>query len=85
MSDGVLDVTWVDTAPRRTVLRVFPRIFSGRHVEHPLVRTYRGHEITISSKGSVIYAGGERIGAPPVRIEIASGALRILRPISARG
>jgi diacylglycerol kinase (ATP) len=80
MSDGVLDITWVDTAPRRTVLRVFPRIFSGRHVEHPLVRTYRGREITISSKGSVIYADGERIGTPPVRIEIVSGALRILRP-----
>jgi diacylglycerol kinase (ATP) len=80
MSDGVLDVTWVDTAPRRTVLRVFPRIFSGRHIEHPLVSTYRGREITISSKGSVIYADGERIGVPPVRIEIASGALRILRP-----
>ena len=80
MSDGVLDVTWVDTAPRRTVLRVFPRIFSGRHIEHPLVSTYRGREITISSKGSVIYADGERIGIPPVRIEIAPGALRILRP-----
>ena len=80
MSDGVLDVTWVDTAPRRTVLRVFPRIFSGAHVEHPLVRTYRGREITISSRGALIYADGERIGAPPVRIEIASGALRILRP-----
>jgi diacylglycerol kinase (ATP) len=80
MSDGVLDVTWVDTAPRRTVLRVFPRIFSGRHVEHPLVSTYRGREITISSRGSVIYADGERIGAPPVRIAIEPGALRILRP-----
>jgi diacylglycerol kinase (ATP) len=80
MNDGLLDVTWIDTAPRRTVLRVFPRIFSGRHVEHPLVRTFRGREITIASRGSVIYADGERIGDPPVRIEVIPGALRIFRP-----
>lgn len=80
MADGFLDVTWIDAAPRRTVLRVFPRIFSGRHVEHPLVRTYRGREITISSQHSVVYADGERIGATPVQIDVAPGSLRILRP-----
>lgn len=80
MTDGLLDVTWIDTAPRRTVLRVFPRIFSGRHVEHPLVHTWRGREITISSVGSVIYADGERIGDPPVSIEVVPGALSVLRP-----
>ncbi|MEY4137499.1 MAG: hypothetical protein RL205_1627 [Actinomycetota bacterium] len=80
MTDGLLDVTWIDSAPRRTVLRVFPRIFSGRHVEHPLVRTYRAREITISSPGAEVYADGERVGAPPVRIEAVPGALGILRP-----
>ncbi len=80
MSDGLLDVTWIDTAPRRTVLRVFPRIFTGRHVDHPLVHTFRGREIAISSKGSVLYADGERIGEPPVRIHVVPGALSVLRP-----
>lgn len=80
MCDGLLDITWIDMSNRRTVLRVFPRIFSGRHVEHPLVRTFRGRSIEITSIGPVVYADGERIGGLPVRIEAAPGALRVLRP-----
>ncbi len=80
MWDGLLDITWVDVAPRRTVLRVLPRIFSGRHVEHPLVRTYRAREITIDARGPVIYADGDRVGSPPVRITALPGAIRMLVP-----
>jgi diacylglycerol kinase (ATP) len=80
MRDGLLEVTWIDTAPRRTVLKFFPRIFSGRHVEHPLVRTLRGTEISLESTGAVIYADGERVGTPPVRITAIPGALRLLAP-----
>ncbi len=80
MTDGLLDVTWVDSAPRRTILRVFPRIFSGRHIEHPLVRTYRGREIVIDAQGPVVYADGDRVGSAPVRIEAVPGALRVLAP-----
>jgi diacylglycerol kinase (ATP) len=80
MSDGILEVTWIDTAPRRTVLRFFPKIFSGRHIEHPLVRTYRGREITLQSTGPVIYADGERVGVPPVDIVIVPGALSVWCP-----
>ena len=80
MNDGLLDVIWIDTAPRRTVLRFFPRIFSGGHVDHPLVHAFRGREITISSQGAVIYADGERIGTPPVRIQVVPEALSVLRP-----
>ena len=80
MSDGLLDVTWVGSAPRRTILRVFPRIFSGRHVEHPLVRTYRGRQIVIEADGAVVYADGDRVGPAPVRIEVVPRALRALIP-----
>ncbi len=80
MTDGLLNVTWVDTAPRRTILRVFPQIFTGRHVEHPLVRTYRGREIVIDATGPVVYADGDRVGPAPVRIEAVPAALRVLAP-----
>lgn len=81
MRDGLLDVTWVGTAPRRTVLRVFPRIFSGSHVQHPLVRTFRGQRVEIEATGAMIYADGERVGQAPVSIEVVSGGLRVLRPL----
>jgi len=80
MEDGLLDVTWVDAAPRRTILRVFPRIFSGRHVHHPLVRTAVGGRITIDAPGAMVYADGERIGAAPVAIHVLPGALQVWRP-----
>lgn len=80
MADGILDITWVDVAPRRTVLRVLPRIFSGRHVEHPLVHTYRAREITIDAHGPVVYADGDRVGTLPVAITAVPAALRMLVP-----
>ncbi len=80
MADGLLDVTWVAAAPRRTVLRFFPRIFRGTHVDHPLVTTYRAREITVAADGAIVYADGERIGPPPVHVRVRAGALRILRP-----
>ena len=78
MKDGLLDITWVDPAPRRTVLRIFPQIFFGRHINHPLVYTYRAAEISIESPDSMIYADGERIGSPPVLIQVVPRAVRIL-------
>lgn len=80
MEDGLLDVTWVDGAPRRTILRVFPRIFSGSHVHHPLVRTVTGARITIDAPGAMVYADGERIGTAPVAMEVLPRALQVWRP-----
>ena len=84
MTDGLLDVTWVGKAPRRTVLRLFPRIYSGRHIEHELVTTYKVKEVTITSQESVIYADGERIGPPPVQITLIPRAAKILWKIDSQ-
>lgn len=78
MTDGLLDVTWVGQAPRRTVLRLFPRIYSGRHIEHKLVKTYKATDVSITSHESVIYADGERIGTPPVHIKAMRHAAKVL-------
>lgn len=78
MTDGLLNVTWVGKAQRRTVLRLFPRIYSGRHIEHDLVTTYTVKEVRITSQESVIYADGERIGPPPVHITLVPRAAKIL-------
>lgn len=78
MDDGLLDVTWVDRVPRRTILRVFPRIFSGTHVRHPAVRVYQGRSIVVESVGPILYADGERIGELPVEATVIEGGLRML-------
>ena len=78
MTDGILDITWVDRASRTTILRVFPRIFSGSHVEHPAVRVLHGRTITVEAKGPVVYADGERIGDLPIVATAVAGGLRML-------
>lgn len=77
MTDGLLDVTWVDRASRTTILRVFPRIFSGSHVKHPAVRVLQGRTITVDSTGPVVYADGERIGELPIVATAVPGGLRM--------
>ena len=78
MTDGILDITWVDRASRTTILRVFPRIFSGSHVEHPAVRVLHGRTITVEAKGPVVYADGERIGDLPIVATAVAGGLQML-------
>lgn len=78
MTDGVLNITWVDRASRATILRVFPRIFSGSHVKHSAVRVLRGRTITVEAKGPVVYADGERVGDLPITATAVAGGLRML-------
>lgn len=76
--DGQLDVTWLSAMSKPTFLRAFPSVFTGHHVTHPAVRTFRGRNLTISASGQVAYADGERVGPLPVAIEARADALRVL-------
>lgn len=76
--DGLLDVTWLGGVPTRTFLRVFPSVFSGKHVESPYVSTGRARRIVLDAPGQVAYADGERIGDLPVEIQAVPGALKVV-------
>ena len=78
LDDGLLDVMIVDPLSRTTFLRLFPKVFSGRHVGLPIVRMERARRIRIEAPGIVVYGDGERIGPTPVDIELVPGALRVL-------
>ncbi len=60
-TDGLLDVTVVGPVGPVTLARVLPTVFSGRHVKHPQVTTYRGAEVRIATD-SDLWADGERFG-----------------------
>jgi len=78
--DGLLDVTWLGGVPTRTFLRVFPSVFSGRHVDSPFVATGRAERIVLDAPGQIAYADGERVGALPVEIHVVPGALAVVAP-----
>ncbi|MFT6764046.1 MAG: diacylglycerol kinase (ATP), partial [Candidatus Aldehydirespiratoraceae bacterium] len=77
--DGQLQVVNIGDVPRRTFLRVFPRVFSGRHVERSEVSTASGSSVTIDGANVEVWADGEPLGPLPLRLDIIPGALRVAR------
>jgi diacylglycerol kinase (ATP) len=80
MDDGVLDVVAIMPMKKLELIRTFPKLFSGAHVQHPKYRHYSGRTITVAAPGIVAYADGERIAALPLTVETAPAALRVLVP-----
>jgi diacylglycerol kinase (ATP) len=78
VDDGLLDVTVVGPVSRTTLVRIFPRIYRGTHVDHPAVSVHQVRCISLASPGQVAYADGERLGPLPVTAQIAAGALSVL-------
>ena len=78
--DGEFSCTVVSKAKRRTLLRVLPTVFTGRHVLHPAVRVEHAKEVTISGDTFRIYADGERVGNGPAKFTTRSASLQMLVP-----
>lgn len=76
--DGLFDVTVVGRAPRRELLRILPTLRSGRHIDHPAVRTLRAGEVTIAGPGWPAFADGERFAELPVTARCIPEALTIV-------
>ncbi|CAN2199837.1 LCB5 Sphingosine kinase and enzymes related to eukaryotic diacylglycerol kinase [Candidatus Nanopelagicaceae bacterium] len=73
MSDGLFDVMILRPVSKLEFLRVFPKVFSGKHINHPQVDIYRSAKVSLSAD-AIAYADGERIGGLPVRAECMAGA-----------
>jgi diacylglycerol kinase (ATP) len=84
LDDALLDITIVGPLGRFAFLRAFPRVFKGTHVTHPAVTTFRGKNVTISSRDPSVpmdvYADGERVGPLPAEMHAAPTALTVRVP-----
>jgi len=78
LTDGKLDVFVLRPLPRRTFLRIFPKVYSGTHVSHPAVEITRAREVSVDVGGIVGYLDGERHGSLPVTVRVNSSVLPIL-------
>jgi diacylglycerol kinase (ATP) len=77
-TDGLFDVTLVGRARRVDLVRMLPKLRTGRHAEHPAVTTSRAREVRIGeANGWVAYADGERIGPLPVAVRCVPNALEV--------
>jgi YegS/Rv2252/BmrU family lipid kinase len=70
IDDGLLDVTLLRRLSRLRLLRLFPTIYKGRHIEFDEVETYRARRIRIlAPEGMMLAPDGEFRGQSPVDIK----------------
>ncbi len=76
--DGLLDITMVRAGSRTQLIRLFPTVFKGTHVNLDQVSTARARSVRVESPGINAYADGEYVCPLPAEISAVPGALRIL-------
>jgi YegS/Rv2252/BmrU family lipid kinase len=86
LDDGLLDVVIVGAVPKPEFVRTLPKVFSGRHLEHPRVSLQRATRVAVDADRPVhVYADGEHLGTVPVAIEVRRAAIDVLAAPSAPG
>lgn len=79
-TDGLLDITMVHSASRTKLVRLFPTVMKGTHVDLDEVSTARARSIHVECPGINVYADGDFACALPAEISAVPEALQILRP-----
>ena len=78
LDDGLFDVTLVRRLPRWRLLRLFPTIYEGRHVDYPEVTTRQARTITIRTpEGLELAPDGEIRGHVPATVSCLHRDLEI--------
>lgn len=79
-TDGLLDVVVLGPVSTPEFVRVFPTVFTGRHVHHRAVTVRRARTVSVETpdRDLVVYADGERVGPTPIRCEVVAASVRVL-------
>jgi diacylglycerol kinase (ATP) len=81
LADGLLDLCLVRPISRRTLLRMFPSVFSGDHLSHPSVLYLKTRFVEIETEeDSEVFADGEPLQRTPARAEVLPLELEVLVP-----
>jgi len=80
LDDGLFDILVVHQISTVELLRVYPKVFTGRHIGHPAVQILRGREVRLEAAAIVSYADGERFAPLPMTCLNVPAALHVLVP-----
>jgi diacylglycerol kinase (ATP) len=79
--DGLFDVCWIDPVKKFRLLRFFPTVFRGEHIEMSEVYYYRSKAARVESSFPLdFYGDGEFICQTPFTLRLIPQALRVLVP-----
>ena len=77
ITDGELEVFILHEVSRPKLLQIFPKVYSGQHVQYSEVEIFKAKEISISNDGFPMTCDGELIGPAPFSAEVHPGALQV--------
>ena len=81
VNDGFFHICVAGDFKKIEVLTTLPKIFSGKHLEHPKVREYKAQAIEVfSDSREVVHADGEIVSCLPAKFSILPGKLKLLLP-----
>jgi YegS/Rv2252/BmrU family lipid kinase len=81
LDDGLLDVVTCGLISKFGFLRQLPRVFEGRHVDHPGFSVVRAREVSIAAdRPFTVYADGDPIADLPVTVRALPAAVRVIAP-----
>jgi len=83
IDDGLLDLTIVHPVSRFELIKIFPKVYKGKHVAHPQVEVRWAKQVRLASPGVIGYADGELLGGLPMTVTAVQGAVRLLAPAPA--
>jgi diacylglycerol kinase (ATP) len=78
VADGLFDVLVLNEISIPEFLRVFPKVYSGRHVGHPSVEIHRSSRVRLEAHGIQSQADGEVFAPLPLEVDNVRGALDVV-------
>lgn len=78
IDDGLLDVTLLGKITRRKLLKFFPKVFTGDHIQLDDIETFKAKRIHIETDfPKVLTPDGELIGTTPIDVECLHQAVEV--------
>jgi diacylglycerol kinase (ATP) len=79
LGDSLLDVMIIGDMSKFELLKEFPSVYKGTHINHPKVRMKKATDVSIeSSEPMLVYADGELLGECPASFRVVPAALSIV-------
>ena len=80
-SDGLFDVCIIKKMSKLHFIKVFPKVFEGKHTDDPCVEIFRTRELRLESNYDFsVFADGEYICKLPAVFKVIPGKLNFLLP-----
>jgi diacylglycerol kinase (ATP) len=81
MDDGLLDVCKVGAVGSLRLFRLFPTVYSGRHLKVREVEYFHSSELRVETEDPMdVYADGEYVCRTPIEVSVQRSALKVIAP-----